>query len=324
MSFLPLVSVIIPVYNDAQKLQKCLDALENQSYPTDSYEVIVIDNGSDETQNIKSVVSKFSHARYTYQEKPSSYAARNQGLSIAKGEIIAFTDADCLPNRDWLEKGVTRLLNTPNCGFVSGHIEVFPKDPNCPTAVELFEMLTAFHQEKNLQNMKYGATANLFTSKQVIQKVGQFNEKLKSAGDLDWGVRVYEASYQQVYDETVKVRHPARASWPEMRKKTIRLVGGHYDLLTMGLYHFFKKESMLFSFSKKSILPSKLLKEIIFLIILMQDLKPPVGVIIRSIRNPKLRNLSEKIKISWVILAVRYTRAWGKMQLKIGKVSTRG
>ena len=53
MNVFPMVSVIIPVYNDGLRLKKCLEALENQSYTNTSYEVIVIDNASDEKQNIK-------------------------------------------------------------------------------------------------------------------------------------------------------------------------------------------------------------------------------------------------------------------------------
>ena len=79
------VSVIIPVYNDAERLKKCLLALEKQTYPQAQYEVIVVDNASEE--NIKDVVSQFPQARLTFENSPGSYAARNQGISIAKGEL---------------------------------------------------------------------------------------------------------------------------------------------------------------------------------------------------------------------------------------------
>ena len=90
-SSFPKVSVIIPVFNDKQRLEKCLEALENQTYPKDCYQIVVVDNAS--TVDLKSTVMQFQQARLYYEEKPGSYAARNKGLSVATGEIIAFTDS---------------------------------------------------------------------------------------------------------------------------------------------------------------------------------------------------------------------------------------
>ena len=102
------VSVIIPVYNDSERLKLCLEALENQTYSKDLYEVIVVDNASEE--DIKSIVGQFSQAKYTYESQSGSYVARNKGISIARGEILAFTDSDCIPASDWIEKGVANLF----------------------------------------------------------------------------------------------------------------------------------------------------------------------------------------------------------------------
>ena len=96
----PYISVIIPVYNDSQRLQLCLAALENQSYPKDSYEVIVIDNNS--TDNVKKIVNNCSQAIYAFKKTKGSYAARNKGISLARGEVLAFTDSDCIPTHHWL------------------------------------------------------------------------------------------------------------------------------------------------------------------------------------------------------------------------------
>src|SRR5690606_35890511 len=99
------------------------------------------DNGS--SPPIDEIVSEFSHAKLVIEPKRGSYAARNKGIATAKGDIFAFTDSDCIPEFDWLEKGVTHLQNCPECGLVGGQVKVFPKTKN-PTGVELFEMLYAF------------------------------------------------------------------------------------------------------------------------------------------------------------------------------------
>ena len=324
-SFTPLVSVIIPVFNDAKRLKLCLHALENQTYPASQYEVIVVDNGSDvdEVRAVEAVVAQFGQAIATQELTPGSYAARNRGIALAKGEVIAFTDADCIPAPDWIEQGVQRLLHAPNCGLVAGNIEVFPRDHNRPTAVELFEIATAFPQEHHLKTLRYGATANLFTLRSVIEDVGVFNQDLKSGGDLDWGRRVYDAGYQQVYAEDVRIAHPARESFSQMRQKVIRLAGGHYDLLNRELYHFFYKDSWLFALSHQKRVPSTLLKSLMFFVIVVQDLIPPVMYVMSASKSPKLRTLNERIKVSLVVLFVRYTSAWAKIQLRVGASSAR-
>jgi len=97
----PFVSVIIPVYNDPIRLRTCLQALEEQTYPKSMYAVIVVDNGSDES--IEPIVAEFSQMKTSYEPHPRSYAARNKSLSPARGEVIAFTDSDCIPAPDWIE-----------------------------------------------------------------------------------------------------------------------------------------------------------------------------------------------------------------------------
>nr|MBA2449198.1 glycosyltransferase family 2 protein [Chloroflexota bacterium] len=140
----PFVSVVIPVFNDPDRLRTCLQALEHQTYPKDRYEVIVVDNGS--AQTVGPLVDEFRQARSTYEKVPGTAAARNRGIALASGEVLAFTDADCIPAHDWLAKGVPRLLGTPDCGLLAGHIEVFFRDPEHPTAAEAYDALTAFPQ----------------------------------------------------------------------------------------------------------------------------------------------------------------------------------
>lgn len=226
----PFVSIIIPVFNHAEQLKTCLKALANQTYPKHFYELVVVDNGSDKDEDIARIVTQFSQVIATYESTPGSYAARNKGIFLAKGEVIAFTDADCIPSANWIENGVQNLLQTPNCGLVIGKIEIFFKNPNQITPVELYESITAFPQKELLEKYKGGATANVFTFRSVIEQVGLFNARMKSNGDLEWGQRVYAAGYKQIYADDTCVAHPARSSFAELYKRTVRLAGGIYDL----------------------------------------------------------------------------------------------
>ena len=226
-TFTPFVSVVVPVYNDSERLKTCLASLENQTYPKNLYEIIVVDNGSDD--NLEELVCRFEQTAFTREDRPGSYAARNKGISVAKGDIIAFTDSDCIPYSDWIESGVSNIIGVRNCGMLVGKIDIFFKKPNKPTAVEIYESIKSFKTRRYLEEGRHGVTANLFTFKSVIAKVGFFNAALKSGGDVEWGKRVFSFGYQQIYADNTCVAHPARRSFGQLYRKATRVVGGFHD-----------------------------------------------------------------------------------------------
>ncbi len=228
------VSVIIPIFNDSERLQHCLRALESQTFPDDAYEVIVVDNASDEDVTV--VVSQFPHASMILETQRGSYAARNTGIAIAKGAILAFTDADCIPAPNWIEQGVHSLRSVANCGLVAGRIEFSYQDPQHPNSIELCDSVLYLQQDLYLKHAKFGATANVFTFKAIFDKVGLFDQTLKSGGDYEWGQRVFAAGYQQVYSEDAYVFHPARHSFEQLYKKILRTTRGPYDLSRSSTY----------------------------------------------------------------------------------------
>lgn len=228
------MSVIVPVFGRADCLDRGLAALDAQTRPADRYEVIAVDN---ETKgDLGSLADGRQRIRVVREEIPSSYAARNRGIEEARGEIIGFTDADCIPDPEWIERGVARLTGTERCGIVAGRVELFFRDPERPTSVELYESVAAFRQREYVERWSFGATANVFTSREAIEKVGRFDDQLKSLGDLDWGRRVAEAGYRLVYAEEVRARHPARRSLSEFRRRSVRMTGGFRDLAAKKRY----------------------------------------------------------------------------------------
>jgi glycosyltransferase involved in cell wall biosynthesis len=97
----PLVSVVIATYNSARTLRACLESLSRQSWPRDRYEVLVIDDGS--TDDTADVTASFPWVRTCGQPNAGPSAARNRGISQARGRFVAFTDSDCVAAADWLE-----------------------------------------------------------------------------------------------------------------------------------------------------------------------------------------------------------------------------
>ena len=221
------ITIIIPVFNDNENLLNCLHAIEKQTVSKEDYEVIVIDNGG--AQDPFSVAKKFENVRVVKEIKPGSYAARNRGINEARGEMLAFTDADAIPDVRWIEKGVDIFIGTPNCGFVAGRIDVFAKKLNQPNPVERYEILVSHNQKNYVALQQFGATANLFTSKTIIRKVGNFDGNLKSGGDLEWGQRVASYGFKVVYADDVIVRHPARNTLKALFQRNIRIAGGRID-----------------------------------------------------------------------------------------------
>ncbi|MDT7541859.1 MAG: hypothetical protein QOE33_1763 [Acidobacteriota bacterium] len=283
----PFVSVIVPVYNDPDRLQLCLRALEGQTYPPGLYEIVVIDNGSDES--LAPHVEESSRTLLCSEEHPGSYAARNRGLSLARGEVIAFTDADCIPASDWIERGVARLLSSPDCGLVAGRVEVFAEDRERATAVELYEMITYLQQKKHVEVERFGATANLFTLRSVFDRVGTFNGAMMSGGDVEWGHRVSALGYKMLYADDAVVSHPARRTFAQLSRRVARIVGGSYALKKIGALS------------------------------LVATFLPPVRYPLAIWRDPKLKSLRERSEAAGVAFFDRYVQAWETLRLASGR-----
>ena len=168
-SSVPFVSVVIPVYRNALALVRCLDLLQQQSYPHDQFEVIVANNGSE--RDTEDIAEAYPWVRIVFEPEGGSYAARNAAVRVARGQALAFTDSDCLPDAKWLERGVAALYREEDTGLVAGRIEVVPLVANRPNVWEAYEMLFALQQSSFVQR-GFGATANLFTANDVIAAGG--------------------------------------------------------------------------------------------------------------------------------------------------------
>lgn len=176
------VSIIIPAYHDWQRLSLCLDALSKQTFPKEMFEVIIVNN--DPNDNVPLNFSLPDGYKIIVEEKSGSYAARNTGLKVAKGEIIGFTDSDCIPDKDWIKNAVNYLMNNESCSRIGGNILVFNKSSK-PSIVELYNNVYSFPQKWHVNKVGTSVTANLFVYKYLFDKVGYFDEKLMSMGDSD-------------------------------------------------------------------------------------------------------------------------------------------
>lgn len=222
-----LVSVIVPVFNDVVGLRRCLLALAEQTLDKSRMQVLVVDNGG--SADLREALAAFPEAVLLSEPTPGSYAARNRGIAESRGSVLAFTDADCTPSRMWLENALVRLDNGQRDVIVGGRIDVYAQDPAHPTYAEQYELALAFPQEFYVKTRGYSVTANLVTTRRVMDHAGPFDTKLFSGGDKEWCQRAVGQGFKLVYADDVVVSHPARGSVSELVGKRRRQVGGQLD-----------------------------------------------------------------------------------------------
>ncbi|NIJ54975.1 glycosyltransferase [Dyadobacter arcticus] len=223
-----LVSIIIPTYRDWNRLSKCLTALACQSIPKTDFEIIVANNCPNDYHSPSFEIP--INCTIITVSKAGSYAARNAAIKLAQGEIIGFTDSDCVPHKDWIRNAVAALQSRPELARIAGCIELFYLSDK-PNRIELYDKFYAFNQEGYVLNNGTAATANMFTYASLFQTVGLFNCELLSGGDFLWGTLANKKGYRIRYCEDVIVFHPARGKLSELVKKEKRVGVGQAGFL---------------------------------------------------------------------------------------------
>jgi GT2 family glycosyltransferase len=212
----PTVSVIVPHFEDLTNLGRCLDALDVQTFR--DFAVVVADNASPAGQTAVAAVIA-GRATLVIAPERGAGAARNAGVAAAGGTILAFTDADCVPDPGWLAGGVAAL---PAADLIGGAMRVSFADEAAPTPVEAFERVFAFDNRTYVGAKGFSVTANLFTRRDVFDAVGGFRADVSE--DADWCLRARDAGYRIAYAPDAVVTHPARRTWAELTRKWERLV----------------------------------------------------------------------------------------------------
>ena len=215
-----LVSVVITTRNGADRLPTVLSALERQTLPRDRFEVIVADDGS--TDDTAAVANAHPLARAVSAGGPVGQpTASNLGVRASSAPAIAFTDDDTVPAPDWLERGLERLAAAP-AAVHAGHIELALCDP--PTVAALVDLGRGYLDQKSYADEGFGATANLWVRREVLDRLGGFDERFLSQGhDRDFGERAKQAGIDILYAPDVIVEHPARSRARELWRVAFRL-----------------------------------------------------------------------------------------------------
>jgi cellulose synthase/poly-beta-1,6-N-acetylglucosamine synthase-like glycosyltransferase len=228
----PFVSVIVPVYNGERNIRNCIKSLLSLNYPSSLIEIIIVDNNSkDATYRI---IREYPVISLIEDKIQSSYAARNTGLKKSKGEIIAFTDSDCIADKEWILKAVD-CFRDENIGCVAGRIEGF--SPSNYIEEYLINKGYLCQDTSTLKHwfLAYAQTANAFYRREVLNAIGMFEENWVSAGDSDltWRMLLH-THYTLRYCQDSLIYHVHRSTLKGLFNQ--RKTWGHGEVLLYKKY----------------------------------------------------------------------------------------
>lgn len=223
----PEISVIIPHLNQPGPLAACLAALGRQTLAAERFEVLVVDNGSMPLP--ADVVASLPGVRLAYEAEPGPGPARNRGVALARAEILAFLDADCIPYPGWLAAILAAFAADPAAAVLGGAVGVFAEADGRPNLAEAFDLVFGFRQELTIARHDFAATANLAVRRAVFAAVGGFAGVAVSE-DMDWGRRAKLAGFPTRFLPEARVRHPARRSMRDLRHQWDRHVSHYWSM----------------------------------------------------------------------------------------------
>jgi glycosyltransferase involved in cell wall biosynthesis len=197
------VSVVIPAYNAEKTLKSCLEALAGQSIPKEHFEIILMDDGS--TDGTAEVAKSFN-VIYDYQENQGPASARNRGVEKARGEIILFTDSDCVPDRHWIEE-MTLPFRDSSVAAVKGAYKTKQKEIGARFAQAEFE--DRYDLLEKSRSIDMIDTYSAAFRRNVFVEAGGFDESFPVANneDTDLSYRLSEAGYLLVFNPKAFVYH---------------------------------------------------------------------------------------------------------------------
>lgn len=213
----PTLSVIVPSRNEAGTVRACLEALMSQT--VHDYEVLLVDSGStDGTLEI----AREHDVRIVQDGLNGPSGARNLGIAAARGDLLAFTDADCVPEKDWLERMIEVFDERPQAGGVGGALRM-------PRTTFLGRLEDASARV----NYRGVITSNAAYRRDVLETVGGFDEALCCGEDWDLAWRARDAGYEVFHDRRPVVTHDP----PELKQSVLAFLQkelwyGRHDVRT--------------------------------------------------------------------------------------------
>lgn len=215
------ISIVIPTFNRKRLLEKCLHSLINQDYSESDFEIIICDDGSTDTTEAMVAEAIKSNKKYTIkylkQSNQGPAVARNMGIDSSKGKVIAFTDDDCQPDRNWL-KQIEASFQKGDIVGVGG------------VTYSISQEITPFtHQIENSERWSF-PTCNVAYKRDILIKVGKFDPAFPFTNEdayISWKM---ENAGEVVHNSKMKVLHPPRPVTFMKELKSVRYLDSEFLL----------------------------------------------------------------------------------------------
>ena len=206
-----MISVIIPAYNAEKLLSAWLGALLNQSIDASGYEIIVVDDGSSDNTGV--VVKGFKSVQLLSQKNQGPAAARNEGVKHAKGNIVLFTDSDCVPNRDWIEQMILPFKRDNGIAGVKGTYRT--KQRSLAARFVQIEYEDKYDLLRKSKYIDFIDTYSAAFKKDVFVEFGGYDTSfpLACAEDVELSFRMSSKGYKMVYNPKAIVFHTHPSSF---------------------------------------------------------------------------------------------------------------
>jgi glycosyltransferase involved in cell wall biosynthesis len=227
----PQISVVVPYLNQPEHLANCLRSLENQTFGLENVEIIVVDNGSRQTP--QAICAQFNKVRLIQELTPGPGPARNKGVSISGAPLLAFIDADCIADKEWLF-AIAAAFADPQTEIIGGDVRIALVNPERMTMLEAYESIYAYRQKEYIERQGFSGTGNLAMRREIYNSVGPF-AGIDVAEDREWGHRAGNRGHAIVYRPQMVVYHPARHTLIELRRKWDRHVAHDFAQHVHGL-----------------------------------------------------------------------------------------
>ncbi len=207
----PLVSVVIPTYNRANTIKRCIDSVLNQTYK--NIEVIVVDDGS--TDKTKEVVDSYEDPRVryiSYRTNRGANYARNTGIKKGKGELIALQDSDDAWHPEKIEKQLQAYVNSP-----SDHKVVYTGTLIKNGRKQFYMPEKWVHPKEGdvhrpMLRSTFANTVTILTKKECLEQIGYFDENIPRAQDWELGLRLSKKYKFKLVDEPLVTTYPSKGS----------------------------------------------------------------------------------------------------------------
>ncbi len=214
-----MVSIVIPTKNSSSTLEKCLSSIKNIDYSKDKIEVIIVDGYS--TDNTVEIAKRYG-CKIIFEDKQVISYARDIGFRHAKGDFIAFTDADCVVDKKWI-KELMKHFNE-NVAAVGGP-NITPEDDT--EFAKRVGIVLSFLSKAGarygliggeVREVHHNPTCNVMYRKRVLEEVGGFNCKLITVDDEELDYRIRKKGYKIMYTPYAIVYHYRKPTWKKFIK----------------------------------------------------------------------------------------------------------